>query len=80
MGVDNGSHSPPESLKDLLGDLQTQTIKLLLARIKDGTAAPADLSVARSILRDNNIQVLPQANPDLLRLAGNIPFPGAESA
>lgn len=80
MGVGDGSHAPQGTLKDLLGDLQNETIKLLLSRIRDGTAAPADLSVARSILRDNNIQVLPQANPDLLRLAGNIPFPGAESA
>lgn len=79
MGVGDGP-LPQGNLKDLLGDLQSETIKLLLARIRDGTAAPADLSVARSILRDNNIQVLPQANPDLLRLAGNIPFPGAESA
>lgn len=41
--------------EDLLTELMLETIKELRRKIKDGTASPADLSVARALLRDNNI-------------------------
>lgn len=43
------------NLETLLGNLLSNSVKELLKRIEAGTATPADLSVARAILRDNNI-------------------------
>lgn len=49
-------------------------VKELLERVKNGTASAGDLSVARAILRDNNIQATPRANPALMGLADQIPL------
>lgn len=67
-----------KSLKDILGTLQGDLVKELLMRIRSGQAKPADLECARKMLADNDIQCLPEANPDFMKLAGKVlPFPAA---
>jgi hypothetical protein len=66
-------------LNDILGDIQIELAGLVLKRIKDGTATAADLQVARGLLRDNNIQAIPSANPNLMRLAHSLPFDEPEA-
>lgn len=61
-------------LKDVLGQIQITLAEEILRRIKDGSATAADLQVARGLLRDNNIQAIPEANPGLMRLAESLPF------
>jgi hypothetical protein len=61
-------------LNDVLGQIQISLAEEILKRIKDGSATAADLQVARGLLRDNNIQALPEANPGLMRLADSLPF------
>jgi hypothetical protein len=65
-------------LDNTLSALQIALADELLKRVSAGTATAADLNVARQLLKDNNVQSLPQANPSLggLRLA--LPFPEAE--
>lgn len=58
----------------VLQDLLTETVALLRKKIADGSATAGDLSVARALLRDNNIQSLPQATPGLLKMAESLPF------
>lgn len=59
---------------DNLKRLQSILIKELLSRIESGEAKPADLAVARDMLRQNNIQVLPEASPEMMRLVEALPF------
>ena len=66
-------------LVDLLGEIQLSLAEEILKRIKAGTATAADLQVARGLLRDNNIQCIPKANPGLMRLAETLPFDGDEA-
>lgn len=71
-----------EPLKKLYTDLHVHSVKLLLKRIKDGTATAADLSVARALLRDNGIDInAGNKKTPLLQLAEELPFdPEAEAA
>lgn len=63
-----------------LSDLDNALIEALLAKIREGRATPADLNVARQLLKDNDFQVLPEANPNIMRLAKELPFgPEAEA-
>lgn len=39
----------------LMGELHELSVRLLMERIKDGTATAADLSVARGLLKDSDI-------------------------
>ena len=41
--------------EDTLAELHSEVARVLIERIKDGTASAAELSVARGILKDNNI-------------------------
>ncbi len=50
------------SLNTLFEELHTLTVQELLTRIKTGEATSADLSVARSLLKDN--QILISIEPD----------------
>lgn len=54
--------------------LQSALIRELLARINSGEAKPADLAVARDMLRQNNIQVLPEASSEMMKLVEALPF------
>lgn len=71
-------------MDELLQKLYRATIEKLLERIENGDFTAADLAVARNFLKDNNIQALPEAAPDLVRLANILPFKqvdgGAEEA
>lgn len=62
-----------QPLTTLLQDLQLDLTKKLLERIRDGTATPADLNVARQLLKDNCITSLPQANKPLADLGLEFP-------
>lgn len=47
------------------------TIKALLSRIESGEASPADLNVARQMLKDNGISAIPK-NPNVANLADQL--------
>jgi hypothetical protein len=67
-------------LNELLAEMNIKLTKELLNRIESGAATPADLNVARQLLKDNNVQAAkPTANPMMLRLAEHVPFPEAEA-
>ena len=63
-----------EALEDLHGAIA----RSLIAKIEDGTATAADLSVARQFLRDNGIDAIPREASPLHELAKSLPFPSAE--
>lgn len=65
----------PPQIEDRLLELQDALVQELLARIRSGKAKPADLAVARAILRDNKIEALPQPGSALADLATVLPFP-----
>lgn len=67
-------------IKELLAELQAQTIEELLARIKDKTATAADLGVARALLKDNAITSVPTPDSPLQSLVENLPFTGDNSS
>lgn len=58
------------TVEELLSGLLADTVTELLKRIKDGTASPADLSVARALLRDNNITASSQPGSPMAKLGG----------
>ena len=47
--------------EEVLEKLSTTLAQELLDRINSGEAGAADLNVARQLLKDNNITVVPQA-------------------
>lgn len=62
-----------QDFRDTLEDIHTGMAKLILARIKDGTATASDLSVARQFLRDNAMQAKPVKDSPLGNLVDAIP-------
>ncbi len=66
--------SKDHELEVLLRDLHSTLIKKLLEKIKNGEAKPADLAVARQLLKDNGIDSTPEKDPGLGDLAGRVPF------
>lgn len=64
--------------KELLEELFTVTVKELLARIQKGTASASDLSVARNLLSDNDINAIPTKANGLNELANELPFNSTE--
>lgn len=64
----------------LLAELQTETAKALLAKIKSGEATAADLNVARQLLKDNDWQALSGTNKEVDSLKLALPFPQDEQA
>jgi hypothetical protein len=63
-----------QELEKTLSDLHIELAKLLLAKVRSGTATAADLSVARQFLKDNNIDGTPVDGSPLLELARSVPF------
>ena len=64
------------STLDLLQGLLASS---LIQKLKDGTATAADLNVARQLLKDNNVSVLPmESSKDVQELASQLPFTGHE--
>lgn len=57
-----------------LRDLQTVLTQKLLDRVRSGEATAADLNVARQFLKDNNVSSLPERDPLMRDLAGELPF------
>ena len=58
--------------------LQTLHIRLteeLLQRIESGEAKPADLNVARQLLKDNGIEAIPVDDSPLKKLLDTLPQP-----
>jgi hypothetical protein len=64
--------------KNLLDKLFEATISELLKRVEEGSASPADLSVARQLLKDNNITHIPSDKPVLRSLVESMPFDESE--
>jgi len=67
--------------EDLAKQLYTLTLKDLIKRIQDGTATSADLSVARAICKDANVQMIPTAGNamgQLVALTEGLPFAGTD--
>ena len=56
-----------------LENLQTVLIQELLGRIKCGEAKPGDLNVARQLLKDNGIEVIPTEKNPMEDLMSNLP-------
>jgi len=75
------SHSQ-QKREELLNALFDITLEELIRRIQSGEAKPADLAVARAILKDNNIECLPDSPGNKLGdLAALMPFkPGEDNA
>jgi hypothetical protein len=57
-----------------LESLHSALVKELLARIANGSATPADLGVARAILKDNHIDCVAVPESPLAKLALTMPF------
>ena len=59
-------------------DLQAETVKQLLLRIKAGQATSSELNVARQLLKDNEISVDFERNEGLADLHETLPIFTAE--
>lgn len=65
-------------MTDQQDQLQTLHIRLteeLLQRIESGEAKPADLNVARQLLKDNGIEAIPVDDSPLKKLLDTLPQP-----
>lgn len=60
--------------REVLESLHEALTSELLARIQDGRATPADLSVARALLKDNSIDCVAVPESPLAKLALSLPF------
>lgn len=60
--------------KESLDILFQVTLDELIKRIQDGLATPADLSVARAILKDNNIHAISEDKQKISSLVASMPF------
>lgn len=59
--------------EDTMGTLHDAVVSLLLSKVQDGTATPAELSTCVKMLKDNNIQAIPTENNKLGKLAMSLP-------
>jgi hypothetical protein len=59
--------------EDKMGTLHEAVVSLLLQKVQDGTATPAELSTAVKMLKDNNIEAIPTENNKLGKLAMSLP-------
>jgi len=64
------------SKADILEELSVKLAEDLLARIESGEATPADLGVARALLKDNNIIVNAESDHPAIKLGVVLPFGG----
>lgn len=64
-------------LLERLHNLLTQD---LIDRIESGDATPADLGVARQLLKDNGINASMSTGSPILRLSQTLPFEDAQEA
>lgn len=61
--------------QDQLHTLHTRLTEELLQRIESGEAKPADLNVARQLLKDNGIEAIPVDDSPLKKLLDTLPQP-----
>lgn len=61
------------TLELLLEELHISTVQQLLERVRSGNATAAELSVARQMLKDNNMELRPNATSPLQQLADELP-------
>lgn len=66
--------SEKRSKADILEELSVVMAEELLSRIQSGEATPADLGVARALLKDNNIIVNAESDHPATKLAVVLPF------
>lgn len=66
-----------DNIKEL-GELLTEVIADLRKKVQSGAATAADLNVARQLLKDNNIEALPQHTGQLRAALADAPFTEAE--
>ena len=60
--------------KETISRLHNLLAEELVNRIESGEATPAELSVARAFLKDNNIEAVEEASQPLAELAKILPF------
>jgi hypothetical protein len=67
---------PPAGMdkKTMLEELHKALIHNLLLIVKTGGADAATMNVARQMLKDNRIECLPEANPEMADLHRRLPF------
>ncbi|QFS87580.1 MULTISPECIES: hypothetical protein [unclassified Marinobacter] len=61
------------TLEILLEELHIATAGELLNRVRSGKASASELNVARQMLKDNNIELRPNATSPLGKLADELP-------
>jgi len=59
--------------EDTMGVLHDAVVSLLLRKVQDGTATPAELSTCVKMLKDNDITAIPTENNKLGKLALSLP-------
>lgn len=64
----NNKQKPSQSNIDLAEELLTKTLKHLLKMIDEGLATASDLNVARQLLKDSDISILPRGFSNLPEL------------
>ena len=60
--------------KDLLHNLHSSLIAILIEKIQSGTASAGDLGVARQFLKDNGIDIAGKDSEPMMRLNRVLPF------
>lgn len=71
MSKTNHGKAAQEQLENLHGALA----QALAEKISSGTATAADYAVVRQFLKDNGIDSIGEANPDVGKLRASLPFP-----
>ncbi len=70
--------SMADPTKETLKSLHASLCNELLRRVASGEATPADLNVARQMLKDNQVDQVALAGTPILRLAQQLPFDNQE--
>ena len=65
---------PLEITEETLGQIHEALATELLSRIKDGSATPTDLNVARQMLNDISITVTPASTSPLVNILDELPY------
>lgn len=67
MGSKHNNRTRVEELNDLAAELQKETMKQLLERVKGGTATAQDLKLAMQIASESGLVLNPDAFPETLK-------------
>lgn len=66
MSIPNDPRPFPLELQDILKEMQSRTYRLLLERVRDGSATHQELAIVAKLLKDNGL-VMPPRDPDEVR-------------